>query len=141
MELLIVISKFALNAIYTVFKCFKTKNKITFLSRQSNEISIDFRMLCDEIKRQDSTVKQVVLAKKIEKGILNKLKYAIHMVVQMYHVATSKVVVIDGYQIVVSVLKHKKQLKVVQIWHALGSLKKFGYSVIGKVAKKKLLKE
>ena len=51
---------------------------------------------------------------------------------QMYHIATSKIVVLDGYCILISILKHKKDLKVIQLWHALGSLKKFGYSSLDK---------
>ena len=47
---------------------------------------------------------------------------------QMYHIATSKVCVIDGYCIPICILKQKKELVTIQIWHALGSLKKFGYS-------------
>ena len=52
------------------------------------------------------------------------------MFVQMYHIATSKVVILDSYCIAVSVLKHKKRLLVIQMWHAMGSLKKFGLSVL-----------
>lgn len=48
----------------------------------------------------------------------------------MYHIATSKVVILDSYCIAVSVLKHKKRLLVIQMWHAMGSLKKFGLSVL-----------
>lgn len=80
----------------------------------------------------DKNVKQVMLTKKIEKGLLKKLGYAFHIFEQMYHIATSKVVIIDTYIIPVSVLKHKKDLKVIQIWHALGAIKKFGYQSLGK---------
>ena len=34
--------------------------------------------------------------------------------------------IIDGYCIPVSVLHHRKELRVVQVWHALGAIKKFG---------------
>lgn len=125
MKVIIVAAKAVLNLTYMLLKLFRTKNKITFLSRQSNVPSIDFKMLSEELKKQNPNVKIVMLTKKIEGNIKNKILYAFHMFSQMYHVATSKVVVIDGYQIVVSVLKHKKSLKVIQIWHALGSLKKF----------------
>ena len=40
--------------------------------------------------------------------------------------------IIDGYSIPVSLLKHKKSLKVIQIWHASGALKKFGYQSLNK---------
>ena len=51
---------------------------------------------------------------------------------QMYHLATSRVVVLDSYCIVASVLKKKKGTTIIQMWHALGSFKKFGKSIIGK---------
>ena len=53
------------------------------------------------------------------------------MLTQMYHIATSKVVVLDGYCIAASVLNHKPDTKIVQMWHALGTIKKFGYQVLG----------
>jgi Putative glycosyl/glycerophosphate transferases involved in teichoic acid biosynthesis TagF/TagB/EpsJ/RodC len=40
--------------------------------------------------------------------------------------------VLDSYCIAVSLLNHKKNLKVFQIWHALGLFKHFGYTAIGK---------
>ncbi len=110
----------------------KTKHKITYISRQSNSPSIDFRLLETNMKSLRPELEQVMLTKKIGQGILEKIKYVFHVLVQMYHIATSKVVIVDTYIIPVSVLKHKKSLKVVQIWHALGAIKQFGYQVIGK---------
>ena len=54
------------------------------------------------------------------------------MFTQMYHIATSKVVILDSYCISVSVLKHKKKLCVIQMWHAMGAYKKFAYSILDK---------
>ena len=132
MEYCIKVFKFLMNFIYKLFKLFKTKNKITFISRQSNNISIDFKLLVEEIKKESPNSKIVVLNKELNKSIISKIIYFFHMFAQMYHIATSKVVILDGYCIMISVLKHKKDLKVIQIWHALGSLKKFGYSTLGK---------
>ena len=131
-KIVIKIAIFVLNVVYLPLKLLRTKNKITYISRQSNSPSIDFELLFSRIKQLDSNVEQVMLTRKIEKGLLNKLKYAFHTLKQMYHIATSKVVIVDTYIIPVSVLKHKKELKVIQIWHALGAIKKFGYQVIGK---------
>lgn len=132
MEYCIKIFKFFMNSIYKIFKLFKTKNKITFISRQSNKIGIDFKLLIEEINEESPNTKIVVLNKELNKGIISKILYFFHMFVQMYHIATSKVVILDGYCIMICILKHKKDLKVIQIWHALGSLKKFGYSTLGK---------
>ena len=114
-----------MNFIYKFFKLLKTRNKITFISRQSNKIGIDFKLLIEEIKRQSPDTKTVVLNKELNKSIISKILYFFHMFVQMYHISTSKVIILDGYCIMISILKHKKDLKVIQIWHALGSLKKF----------------
>lgn len=121
-----------LNVIYLPFKCLKTQNKVTYISRQSNTPSIDMKLLKQGMEKLDSDIKQVMLTRKLEKGLVAKIKYALHIFTQMYHIATSKVVIVDTYIIPVSVLKHKKELKVIQIWHALGAIKKFGYQVIGK---------
>ena len=131
-KLVIKVAIIVLNIIYLPFKCLKTQHKITYISRQSNTPSIDFKLLNEKMKSVDKNVKQVILTKKIGKSIIRKMNYAFHIFVQMYHIATSKVVVVDTYIIPISVLKHKKELKVIQIWHALGAIKKFGYQVIGK---------
>jgi len=131
-KLVINVATVVLNIFYLPFKCLKTKNKISYISRQSDTPSIDFIMLEKYIKNMDSSVTQVMLTKKIGKGIMGKLKYMIHIFSQMYHIATSKVVIVDSYIIPISVLKHKKNLKVIQIWHALGAIKKFGYQTLDK---------
>lgn len=118
-----------LNIIYLPLKLFKTKNKITFISRQSNSINVDFKLLIDDLNERYSNYEIVVLTKKIESGIINKIKYVFHIFRQMYHIATSKVVILDTYCIPISILKHKKNLKVIQMWHALGAFKKFGLSI------------
>ena len=48
----------------------------------------------------------------------------------MYHLATSKVVVVDGYCIPVSILVHKKRLVIIQTWHAAGIIKKIGLQTV-----------
>ena len=119
--------------IYFIFKLlFRTKNKITFLSRQTNERNIDFELIINELKMQQPKIKIVVLNKRLESDLKSKISYGFHMFRQMYHMATSKVIILDSYAILVSILKQKKNTKVIQLWHALGSLKKFGYSILGK---------
>ena len=130
---LIKIGIFILNIIYFFIKLFPiNKNKVTFISRQSNEVSLDFRMIADELRKQNNNVKIVFMCKKLENGLLKKIGYCFHMVKQMYNIATSKVVILDSYCIPICILKQKKKLVVIQIWHALGSLKKFGYSSLDK---------
>ena len=60
----------------------------------------------------------------------NKFKYCFHMLKQMYNISKSELIVLDSYCILASMLKHKKNLKIVQIWHALGLIKKAGYAIL-----------
>lgn len=121
-----------LKIIYFPIKHLKVQRKIVYISRQFNKETLDFKMIEEEMRRLHPDVKNVVLAKRMEKGMMNKIKYFFHMIEQMYHIATSKVVIVDSYCIVLSVLKHKKETKVIQIWHAISAIKKFGYQTIGK---------
>lgn len=118
--------------IYMFLKHLKIRNKITFISRQTDDNNLDFNLIIEELKKQDSNVEIIVLNKKIGKTIKSKIEYVFHMYRQMYHIATSKVVILDGYCIAISNLRHKKELRIIQIWHALGALKKFGYSILDK---------
>ena len=119
-----------INLIHSFFKLFKVKNKVTIASRQANEETTDIRMLREELNRISPDTEVVVLCKKIEGNIFQKLGYMFHLLRQMYNIATSKAVVIDSYCIGVSVPKQRENLRVVQMWHALGALKKFGYSIV-----------
>lgn len=121
-----------LKIIYIPMKLLKTKNKVVYISRQFNKPTLDFVLLKTEIEKKDNTIKNVFLTKRIEKGLLNSIIYIFHMLKQMYHIATAKIVILDTYCIVASVLKHKKETKIIQMWHAIGAIKKFGYQTIGK---------
>lgn len=131
-----------LNLIYLLFKFFPTKKKkILFLSRQTNKPSIDFRMLIIEIKKNYPDYEIKIITKRVEKRIKDFItKNTFSIFYQMYHLATSSVCVIDGYNMSVSVLKHKKSLKIIQIWHSLGAIKKFGHQTLYKERNKKFAK-
>ena len=120
-----------LNLIFTFFKLLPVQNKVTFISRQANEKTEDVDMLGKELEKQGSGLEVVYLCRKLEGNLLQKLGYCFHMLSQMYHIATSKVVILDSYCICISVLKQRESLVVIQMWHALGSLKKFGLSIVG----------
>lgn len=117
--------------IYFFIKLFPIKsNKVLMISRQSNEPSIDFKVLRDEMLKNNPNIQVKMLCKKIPKKICKKIGYCFYIIKCMYHIATSSVCVVEGYVIPVSALKHKKRLVIVQIWHALGAIKKFGKQVV-----------
>ena len=122
-----------LKILYLPLRLLKLQDKITYISRESNSESMDFRFIREEMESTYPEYKNVVLAKKIEEkdGIIKQLLPSIGNIFrQMYHLATSRVIVLDTYCITACVLPHKKDTKIIQIWHALGAIKKFGYQTI-----------
>jgi len=133
MEFIIIGGKKILQIIYSVLKLFPTKNKkILFLSRQSNELSLDFSMLKEELEVQCSDLQIVAICNRMDDKKEGKVRFGWNMLRSMYHLATSRVCVLDAYWPAVSLLKHKKTLTVIQMWHALGKIKQSGYQTLGK---------
>lgn len=121
-----------LNGVYSIFKLLPVKKKITYISRQSNKLPVDFQLVIREMAERHPEYQQITLTKMIGKNIPEKIGYCFHMLRQMYHIATSEMVVLDTYCIAVSLLHQRKSLIVIQMWHALGAMKKFGYSILDK---------
>lgn len=119
-----------LKMIYMPLSLLKVQKKITYISRQSDNEPLDFAILRSEVNRRDVSYKNIVLARKISGGNKSAITYPLHMIRQMYHLATSRFVIVDGYCIVVSLLPHKEETKVIQIWHASSAIKKFGYQTL-----------
>lgn len=121
-----------LNVIYGILKLFPQQKKIVFLSRQSDSPSIDITMLQDKITELHPDYATIVLCKKLNSGISSAIGYCFHMLRQMYHLATSEIAILDSYCIAISILHHRKSLLIIQMWHSVGTMKKFGYSILDK---------
>ena len=155
MKIILTILKIYLNIIYSIIKLFtKKKNQVFFLSRQTNEPSLNYKLLINHIKEKDPKIRIKVSCKRVAEG-LNKLihsnkknlikqlpallkelwgcfKYFLLLHKQMYYIATSKVTITDGYNLIISCLKHKDNTCIIQMWHALAAIKMFGYQSIGR---------
>lgn len=144
---LLFIFKWHLRIIYFFIKLFtRQKSEVFFLSRQFDFMPLNYELLIKELESRNVKVK--VICKKVSNGInaiirnekkkhnlfkelLSVVGYYFNLYKQMYYCATSKVIVVDGYNVTVSPLKHKKGTCVIQLWHALAAIKKFGYQTIG----------
>ncbi|TWT27874.1 CDP-glycerol glycerophosphotransferase family protein [Planomicrobium sp. CPCC 101110] len=52
----------------------------------------------------------------------------LHFVKSIYHLATSKYVFIDNYMGFLAAIHFRPEVKCIQLWHAAGAIKKFGWS-------------
>lgn len=156
MKIILYIIKGHFIIIYFFIKLFtKQKKQVYLLSRQFNSPSINYQIIIDELKKLNipykikckkisSSINDSMrtqghysntfnLIKKVFSNLKSTLSYYFSLYDQMVSIASSKVIIVDGYNLPVSLLKHKKGTKVIQMWHALGAIKKFGYQSIGKV--------
>ncbi|MDD6311587.1 MAG: CDP-glycerol glycerophosphotransferase family protein [Firmicutes bacterium] len=120
----------ALRALYAPMKLQKTRNKVVFISRQSEKPSVDLLKLRDYLEKNHPEVEVKLMVRMLEGH--SKVGYAFHMISQMMNIASSKLVVLDGYCIAACILNHKPETKIIQMWHATAAIKNFGYQVINK---------
>lgn len=117
----------ALSVLYTLFSLLPQRRRIVCISRQSDSAPVDFRLIKDYCERRDPPWGVVILAKQLR----NPATYLVEMIRQVYYIATSRAVVLDSYCIVVGLLHDRIRVPVVQIWHSLGNMKRFGYTAFG----------
>jgi CDP-ribitol ribitolphosphotransferase len=129
MGLLLFIAKCGLRFLYLLFWPLKAQNKVVMLSRESYTVPLDFRLLEKELHRRSPQTEVVYFCRKMTKHI-NVFSYCWFLVRSLYHIATASVAVTDTYSIQLCVLPPKKGLTVVQIWHAVGAVKKFSYQCL-----------
>ena len=130
---MIIVGKKVLQFIYLFLKLLPTQNKIIFLSRQSNNLPLDFFLIQKELKNKNYKIVSICERLATEKEFSQKkFKMASNTLKTMYHLATSKVCVLDSYSLPVSILHHKKSLRVIQIWHSMGKIKQSGYQTLDK---------
>lgn len=133
MRIAVILLRWVMNFVYFFMKLLPTDgNKILFLSRQSDTPSEDFMSLSRRILDFKPDAKIVMITQRADSNPGSMLRFAGATLKSMLHLATARVCVLDSYWPAVSVLKHKKQLAVIQMWHAMGKIKKSGYQTLGK---------
>ena len=156
MSIILYFIKFHLISVYFFIKLFtKRKERVYLLSRQSSKPSLNYLAIIKELEKKGIDYK--VTCKKVDSSINDSVRtqghysntngflarvfkklgsafsYYFSLWSQMINIASSKVIIVDGYNLPVSLLKHKRGTKIIQLWHALGAIKKFGYQSVGKV--------
>lgn len=108
---------------------FPIHDAIVCISRQSNNTPIDFNLIKQEIENNYPRFNVIILAKALD----NKVLYCFHVLKQIYYLATSRAILLDSYCIAVSLLDKHIKAPVIQMWHAMGNMKKFGYTALGEL--------
>ncbi len=130
-KLIFILLKYGMRCIYFFMKLFTpVSDSAVFLSRQSDTPSENFLLLRDELKRVSPSTNCEFFCRlglKSEMG----LSYVLLMLRQMKALAGAKLCITESYCIPISILHHKEQLRIVQIWHSMVAVKKFGWQTVG----------
>lgn len=104
------------------------QNRITFISLEHDNLSKDFKILHDELNaKQEYEIKPLLF--KFQPTFLGQFQYGLACIQQLFVLQSSKLVIIDYNNFVISKFPHRKEVKVLEIWHATAALKNFGNCV------------
>lgn len=122
-----------LNIISLPFRILPVKhNRVSFMTNRTDELTGNIR----EVYKKLSEDKSLEL-KVLSKG--GGVKSAVSMLFRfMYLYMTSRVVFVDDYFHLISFVKKKRETQLIQLWHACGVFKTFGFSRIHKDSKLKV---
>lgn len=111
-----------------LFKWLKIKkNRITFISYKSNKLEKDFKLISKALEKEKK-YELIYILTKYENNLLGNIKYLYNCILQLYYTNTSVIIILDYNNFVISNFK-KAGVKVIQIWHASGAIKKFGNDI------------
>ncbi|MGK2849750.1 MAG: CDP-glycerol glycerophosphotransferase family protein [Candidatus Limnocylindrales bacterium] len=109
------------------------KARILFATAHGSALSGNLAMLRDALVRRGlgPSTAQLVHGGS-SGGLRGRLALLRHGFVAGYHLATSRVVVVDDYFFPIYVVTPRRETTIIQVWHACGAFKQFGYSVADK---------
>lgn len=117
---------------HTAYKFFtkvspiKSKN-VAFISDSRIELSGNFEYIYEEMLARDSDFKTSFYFKKTN----NEPKKLREYISLAKAIATSRYVLLDDFYPLVYDLKIRKGIELIQVWHAVGAFKTFGFSRVG----------
>jgi CDP-glycerol glycerophosphotransferase (TagB/SpsB family) len=102
------------------------QNKIAFLSNRSDRLTGNIKAVFHEATKLEN-VDITVMCKKggVKNNLPNLFKFF-----RLY--ATSRVVFVDDYYHFITYVKKKDDVRLIQLWHACGAFKTFGFSRLGR---------
>lgn len=134
-EIFITLYLFLFRIVFAFFKLFPLRNKTVFVSSFGDNAFFIAQKLA-----RTKTHPLIFLNQKrckidfSEIPTDNKTIYSfesanlMHFIKSIYHLATAKYVFVDNYMGFLAAIRFRKEVKCIQLWHAAGAIKKFGWS-------------
>lgn len=115
--------------LYNFFCLFPLKqSKVIFASDSRTELSGNFIYVYEEMLKKNLPLDYHFMLKK-GVGEKKEIKELINLA---YHLATSKFILLDDFYPMIYPLRIRKNAELIQLWHAVGAFKTFGFSRVGR---------
>lgn len=106
--------------------------RVVLATSHSSAIGGNLAWIRDALGARQPTVPVVVLAFRHRGTIRGRLAALVHAIRSGYQLATARAFVVDDYFFALYVIRPRAGTRRIQVWHAAGAFKKFGYSVLDK---------
>ncbi|PKG21957.1 CDP-glycerol glycerophosphotransferase family protein [Niallia nealsonii] len=123
------VHKYCFSLTYKLCKMLPLKEKkVIFASDSRSEMSGNFQFVFDELLKRNLDYDYHLLLKK---GVDEKKSYK-EIFTLAYHLATAKYIILDDFYPMIYPLKIRPGAELIQLWHAVGAFKTFGFSRLGR---------
>lgn len=113
-------------------RLFPVRPRVVLATGHGARIGGNLTWIRDELRRSRPGTPIVELAHEPGGGLRRHLAAGIHAITAGYHLATASLFVVDDYFFPMYVVTPRPGTTYVQVWHACGAFKRFGYSVLDK---------
>lgn len=104
------------------------EKKVTFASDSRSNLSGNLLFIYEELQKRPLNLKLEFM---FNSRIKNK-KSILKLINMAFHFATSKIILLDDFYPLIYPLKIRKRADLIQVWHAAGAFKTFGFSRAGR---------
>jgi teichoic acid glycerol-phosphate primase len=119
--------------IFNIFKLWPQNNKITLVvSFEENTAYVLQELLRQKVPYEIIVLSKSTFSQEFQEELKKitlipfETRNIMHWFQSIYHLSTSKWLIVDNYFAFLSAVQFKKNVECIQIWHAAGALKTFG---------------
>jgi CDP-ribitol ribitolphosphotransferase len=120
------LSSLVLRVLGLLFDRLPIRPRVVLATARVSHLEGNLAHLHAEIQRARPGTRLVTLLEPYSYGFLGKLGYLVRLVRGTFLLRTSSLFVVDNAYLPVHVAAHRPGTTVVQVWHAVGALKRFG---------------
>jgi CDP-ribitol ribitolphosphotransferase len=125
------LSAFVLRLLGVLFDRLPIQPRVVLATARLARLEGNLAYLHAEIRRARPERRVVTLLEPYSYGFLGKVTYLLRLVRGTFLLRTSSLFIVDNAYLPVHVAPHRPETTVVQVWHAVGALKRFGADTAG----------